>query len=268
MGHLRSDGARIPLIVVDAFTSEPFAGNPAAVCCLDAWPDDGWLRQVAAEMNLAETAFVVPTATADDYELRWFTPQVEVDLCGHATLATAHVLDIDGAVRFHTRSGVLTARRDGHRIGLDFPASIGRPVPLDPRLVEALGARVRATSRGSFLLAEVADATVVRTLQPDVGVLAACDPHGVIVTAPGDDGHDIVSRVFVPNVGIPEDAVTGSAHCQLATYWSERLGRSDLSAYQASARGGQLWLRVDGERVILSGEAVTVLVGTISPPPR
>jgi len=252
-----------PIKLVDAFTTTRFAGNPAAVCVLPAWPSAAWMQQVAAEMNQAETAFLVARPEPDEYDLRWFTPTVEADLCGHATLASTHVLDLDGEVRFHTRSGVLVcARRDDH-IEMDFPAIAGVPVPLDPRLVEALGVRVRTTQHGSFLLAELADAAAVRELMPDIAGLAAVHPLGVIVTAAGDGSYDFVSRVFVPNAGIPEDSVTGSAHCQLAVFWSQRLGRTTLSAFQASARGGEIGVRVDGDRVVLSGNAVTVLTGAL-----
>jgi predicted PhzF superfamily epimerase YddE/YHI9 len=221
------------------------------------------MQQVAAEMNLAETAFVVERAEQGDYDLRWFTPAVEVDLCGHATLATMHALGVDGTVRFHTRSGVLVCTRRADQIELDFPASFGASVPLDPRLVEALGVQVRTTQRGMFLLAEVADAATVRELAPDIAALGAVEEHGVIVTAAGDGAYDFVSRVFAPNVGIPEDAVTGSAHCQLATFWAARLGRDELVGFQASHRGGVVGVRLAGDRVILSGNAVTVLSGAL-----
>jgi predicted PhzF superfamily epimerase YddE/YHI9 len=259
--------AGIPLSIVDAFTEVAFAGNPAAVCRLDAWPDDGWLQQVAAEMNLAETAFVVPRAVPGEFDLRWFTPQVEVDLCGHATLASTHVLGVDGEVVFHTRSGELRcSRRDG-RIEMDFPAIASRPVGLDPQLVEALGSQVRSTATGSFLLAELGSAAAVRELRPDVDALRAVHTHGVIVTATGEPGGaDIVSRVFAPNLGIDEDPVTGSAHCQLAPWWAARLGRTDVRAEQASARGGLLTLRLVGDRVTIIGSAVTVVEGRLRTP--
>ncbi|MCU1502706.1 MAG: PhzF family phenazine biosynthesis protein [Ilumatobacteraceae bacterium] len=254
-----------PISVIDAFTSTRFAGNPAAVCVLASWPDDDWLQRIAAEMNLAESAFLVARVEPAEFDLRWFTPTVEVDLCGHATLASAHALAIDGPVRFHTRSGVLTCVRRGDRIELDFPASFGRPAPLDPRVVEALGVRVRSTQHGTFLLAEVADAATVRELVPDIAALAEVHPHGVIVTAAGDAGYDFVSRVFAPNVGIAEDHVTGSAHCQLAPFWSARLGRDELAGFQASRRGGEVGVRLAGDRVVLSGSAVTVLTGVLAP---
>jgi predicted PhzF superfamily epimerase YddE/YHI9 len=262
--HAPTAASAVPISVVDAFTAVRFAGNPAAVCELAAWPDDRWLQDVAAEMNLAETAFVVAHDTPGDYDLRWFTPTVEVDLCGHATLATTHALGRDGPVRFHTRSGVLTCARNGDRIELDFPAPTNQPVPVDPRLVEALGVEVRGTRNGPFLLVELADAATVRELAPDIAALGAVHPWGVIVTAAGDRDYDCVSRVFAPNAGIPEDPVTGSAHCQLATFWAPRVGRADLSGFQASRRGGEVGMRLAGDRVILSGRAVTVLTGTLA----
>ena len=254
-------GVRID--VVDAFTTVPFAGNPAAVCRLEAWPAASWMQQVAAEMNLAETAFVVPRDVPDEYDLRWFTPAVEVDLCGHATLATAHVLVCAGPVRFHTRSGILTCTRRGPCLELDLPASAGRA--RRHRAPARRGARGPGAHRpaGAFLLAEVADASTVRELTPDVAALAAVDPHGVIVTAAGDGGYDVVSRVFAPNLGIAEDPVTGAADCQLGPFWAARLGRDELRAWQASRRGGELGVRVAGDRVVLSGTAVTVLSGTL-----
>ena len=254
----------LPLSIVDAFTATPFAGNPAAVCRLPAWPDDEWLQHVAAEMNQAETAFVVPRDEPSSFDLRWFTPTVEVDLCGHATLATTHVLGLDGTVTFHTRSGELRCTRVGDAIELDFPAIPSQPVALDPRLVEALGAQVRSTAAGSFLLAELADAAAVRELRPDIAALRPVHPHGVIVTARGEPGvADIVSRVFVPNLGIDEDPVTGSAHCQLGPWWGRRLGTDTLHTEQASPRGGRLEVRVADDRVLLVGHAVTVVDGQL-----
>lgn len=253
----------VPVSVVDAFTDRPFAGNPAAVCRLASWPGDDWLRGVAAEMNLAETAFLVPRA-AGEYELRWFTPAGhEVDLCGHATLASTHVLG--ERVTFHTRSGALHgAVGDDGWITLDLPASPSTAAPDDPAIIEAIGCRVRSTWRGAFVVVELPSAGDVRELRPDMVAIAARCAHGLIATAAGDvDGIDIVSRVFAPAIGIPEDSVTGSAHCQLAPLWAQRLGRDDLVAEQASARGGTLRLRVDGDRVAVSGQAVTVWEGTL-----
>ena len=253
----------VPLTIVDSFTDVAFAGNPAGVCRLDRWPADERLQQVAAEVNLAETAFVVARDEPDQFDLRWFTPTVEVDLCGHATLATAHVLARPGTVTFHTRSRQLHCTAAGGAVEMDFPAIASTPVPLDPSLVEALGSQVRTTAAGSFLLAELADATAVRELQPDFTALRAVHPHGVIVTAAGDPAGsaDIVSRVFGPNLGIDEDPVTGAAHCQLGPWWAARLGRDTIVAEQASHRGGRLTVRVAGDRVVLSGHAVTVIDG-------
>ncbi|MFP5318817.1 MAG: PhzF family phenazine biosynthesis protein [Acidimicrobiia bacterium] len=258
------------IFVVDAFTSRPFAGNPAAVCLVDEERDDEWRRAVAAEMNLSETAFV-ERRDGGGFDLRWFTPQVEADLCGHATLASAHVLwevgERSPQLRFHTRSGVLTAERSGEQIVLDFPADPPEPVPGPPGLAGALGRAPRWTGRGRFdLLVEVEDEAAVRRLAPDIAALRAVDVRAVIVTAEADPGGPahFVSRVFAPNVGIHEDPVTGSAHCTLGCFWAERLGRPELCGYQASARGGFVGVRVVGERVLLSGSAVTVLRGDLT----
>ena len=260
----------VPLVHVDAFTDTPFAGNPAAVCLLDAPRDDGWMQAVGAEMNLPETAFV--RAIADGFALRWFTPTVEVDLCGHATLAAAHVLweagrlAPDAVARFHTKSGVLTAaRRDGW-IELDFPAEPALAEDAPAALGQALGAGAKWTGRNRFdWLIEVESASVVRALAPDLARLATVPTRGVIVTAPGDDARaDFVSRFFAPRAGIPEDPVTGSAHCCLAPYWASRFGRPALTGYQASPRGGLVRVRLAGERVILGGQAVTILRGELA----
>jgi len=260
----------IPLLQVDAFTDRPFHGNPAGVCLLDAARDDAWMQSVAAEMNLAETAFVVPQA--DGFSLRWFTPTLEVDLCGHATLATAHALWQTGRLaqgdeaRFHTRSGLLTATRRGGLIELDFPATPADAAPafLDG-LADALGAAPVWTGRSLFyLMAVVATAAEVRALQPDLMKVSELPARGVIVTAAADDGvHDFVSRFFAPALGVPEDPVTGSAHCALAPYWAERKGTSRLLGYQASARGGTVRVEVVGSRVRLAGHAVTVFTAEL-----
>jgi len=260
----------LPLIQVDAFTDTPFAGNPAAVCLLDGARDDAWLQAVGAEMNLPETAFL--TAAADGFGLRWFTPTTEVDLCGHATLAAAHVLwelgrvAPEAAARFHTRSGVLTAiRRDGW-IELDFPAEPASVAEAPAALAAALGAGAKWTGRNRFdWLVEVESAARVRALTPDLARLATVPTRGVIVTAPSDDARfDFVSRFFAPRAGVNEDPVTGSAHCALGPYWGERLGKRELLAYQASARGGVVRVRVSGDRVSLGGQAVTVLQGELA----
>jgi PhzF family phenazine biosynthesis protein len=254
--------------IVDAFAEEPFTGNPAGVCLLEAWPEDAWMQRVAAELHLSETAFAHPRPDGD-WALRWFTPTVEVDLCGHATLASAHALWEDGHLasdapaRFHTRSGLLTARREGTRIVLDFPAKHAVAEPLRADLTSALGAsEVRWSGRNAFdYLLELSDEGAVRALAPDHGALARLPVRGVIVTARAETGrpYDFVSRFFAPGSGIAEDPVTGSSHCALAPYWVERIGRNPLVGYQASARGGTVGVEVAGDRVRLSGTAVTVL---------
>ena len=259
------------LFHVDAFADGPFTGNPAAVCVLsgDGSPTDAWMAAVAAEMNLSETAFV-QARDDGDWDLRWFTPKVEVDLCGHATLATAHVLWTEGRsdedrLAFHTRSGVLTASRGGDLMELDFPALANEAVDPPDGLAAALGVVPVATSRTVHdLLAELPDADAVRTLTPDFAAIAAIDARAVVVTARSDDvDYDFVSRCFGPRVGINEDPVTGSAHCALATYWAERLGRTEFRAYQASARGGALRVTLAGDRVRLGGTAVTITRGEL-----
>lgn len=259
-----------PLFQVDAFTDVPFAGNPAAVALLDAAAEPSWMQSVAMEMNLAETAFLVP-AGAGRYGLRWFSPTVEIPLCGHATLASAHVLWTEGGddaevLSFDTMSGELRARRlDDGCIELDFPAATAVECDVDEEVRAALDVtpvRWAATSDG-WVLAEVATAAEVGTLVPDLPRLGACTDHAVIVTAAGDDDADIVSRVFAPASGIPEDPVTGSAHCILATWWWSRVGKAAIDAEQASARGGRLVVVLDGDRVRLRGRAVTTLAGAL-----
>ena len=260
---------------MDAFTDRAFAGNPAGVCVVERWPDAPWMQRVAAELNLSETAFA--RARPDgDWDLRWFTPTVEVDLCGHATLATAHALAQDGViddvVGFHTRSGVLTVRV-GDAITLDFPAATPEPTEAPEGLADALGAAPQATFKTrnvGDLLAVLDDEATVRGLEPDLTALAALTRRdgirGVIVTAPAADEdaeHDFVSRFFAPASGIPEDPVTGSAHAALAPYWSQRLGRDGLVGLQASARTGLVRTSVHGDRVHLTGYAVTVVDGTL-----
>jgi len=256
-----------PLLQIDAFTDRAFAGNPAAVALLDAPADASWMQAVAAEMNLAETAFVVPDG--ERFGLRWFTPTVEVDLCGHATLASAHALwsegrvPVDATIRFDTRSGELRARRVGDQIELDFPANVAVDADPPDGFLAALGvdAPVRfAVTADDWLLVELANEQSVRAVTPDMRRLAAFPV--CVVTAPAAEGADIASRVFGPSVGIDEDPVTGSAHCLLATWWAPRLGPS-LRARQASARGGELDVRLDGDRVLLAGHAVTVLRGEL-----
>jgi len=259
----------VPIFAVDAFTDRPFRGNPAAVCLLPGPRDDRWLQDVGAEMNLSETAFLLPEG--DGFRLRWFTPAVEVDLCGHATLASAHVLWQEGraergsAIRFHTRSGVLTAAPRGEAIALDFPAT--PPTPADPPagVTGALGLTPRFVGRTRFdYLVEADTADAVRQLRPDFRRLREVGVRGIIVTARSDDpAFDFVSRFFAPGAGIDEDPVTGSAHCSLGPFWAGRLGRTELTGYQASARGGVVRVEVGGERVTLIGQAVTVWRGAL-----
>ena len=258
------------LIQVDAFTAEPFRGNPAAVCILDAPRDGDWMAAVAREMNLSETAFL--ERRDEGWRLRWFTPAVEVDLCGHATLASAHVLwelelaAANETLRFHTRSGVLTARRAGDLIVLDFPAEPATTVPWVVPLLEALqvAAPVAFARNRVDYLVEVADAAQVRALRPDMARLATVPTRGVIVTARSDtDEFDFVSRWFGPRSGVDEDPVTGSAHCCLGPWWAERLGRNELRGVQLSAHTGVVGVRVLDERVELTGHAVTVLRGEL-----
>jgi PhzF family phenazine biosynthesis protein len=256
---------------VDAFTNRPFAGNPAAVCILPKAADAAWMLNVAREMNLAETAFLVPQS--DGYDLRWFTPAVEVDLCGHATLASAHVLWEEGRLkpneqaRFHTKSGLLTAERRGSWIELDFPATPPAVAPAPQGLIEAIGAKPKFVGRSRFdYLVEVENEATVRELTPDLTALSRVQARGIIVTSRSDgkSDYDFVSRFFAPQSGVPEDPVTGSAHCALTPYWSAKLGKKELVAYQASPRGGELRLRLAGERVRLGGQAVTVLRGELT----
>jgi PhzF family phenazine biosynthesis protein len=257
------------IIQVDAFTTEPFAGNPAAVCILAEPRPDAWMRDVAREMNLSETAFLHPEDGG--YRLRWFTPAVEVDLCGHATLASAHVLWEDGHLaageqaRFHTRSGLLLADRRGEWIELDFPAKTAEIAEAPPGLLAALGVQAVSVSRNQFdYLVEVASEEEVRSAAPDFSALKKVEARGVIVTArAAGAGVDFVSRFFAPAVGVDEDPVTGSAHCALGPYWAARLGKTEFTAYQASARGGVIRLKVMGDRVIIGGQAVTVMRGEL-----
>lgn len=260
-----------PLYQVDAFTDQPFEGNPAAVVLLDVMPDNEWLQHVAAEMNLSETAFVAPLQ-GGRYELRWFTPVAEVDLCGHATLATAHVLwesgalDASAVAEFETASGRLGAERDGQWIVLDFPAEPAEAIDDYMDLAAALGVHpvFVGSSRLDFLV-ELPDEAAVRGLEPDLHAIEQIGMRGVIVTARAHgDAYDFVSRYFAPRFGIPEDPVTGSAHCVLGPYWMKGLGKSTLVGYQASARGGTLGVEVVGDRVKLRGEAVTIFSGTLA----
>jgi PhzF family phenazine biosynthesis protein len=254
---------------VDAFTGRPFAGNPAAVLILPEVRDDDWLHKVAREMNLSETAFLLEQE--DGFDLRWFTPAAEVELCGHATLASAHImwetgrLAPDRQARFHTLSGLLTARRQDDWIEMDFPAEPAAPVPASEELSQALGIKPRFMGANRFdYLVEVHLEQTVRGLKPDFARLRQVTQRGVIVTSQSmSPKYDFVSRFFAPAVGIDEDPVTGSAHCCLGPFWAKRFGKSELIGYQASARGGIVRVRVGGDRVFLGGQAVTVLRGEL-----
>ena len=254
---------------VDAFTDQPFAGNPAAVCLLPAPRAEQWMQSVAREMNLSETAFL--HREKDGWLLRWFTPAVEVALCGHATLASAHVLWETGQVlpdetaRFHTKSGLLTAERNGSGVEMNFPAKIAAPADAPAGLAEALGVKPLFVGRSAFdYLVETDSAAAVRALKPDFTRLGELPVRGVIVTSGSDRPEfDFISRFFAPAAGVNEDPVTGSAHCTLGPFWETRLNKSEFTAYQASARGGVVKVRVAGDRVFLGGRAVTVLRGEL-----
>ncbi len=250
---------------VDAFTSAVFAGNPAAVVPLDAWLPDATLRAIAAENNLSETAFLV--REAEGYRLRWFTPKLEVALCGHATLATSYVLfrHLEPALErvvYQSKSGPLTVERDGDRLVLDFPEYQQEPIAPPATLIEAIGMAPLETYLGIKLMAVLPDEAAVRAARPDFSKVVTLPGFGLILTAPGTDC-DFVSRFFVPQGGIDEDPVTGSAHCQLTPYWAARLGRNALHARQVSARGGELWVEHRAPRVRLTGHAVQYLEGVI-----
>ncbi|HMA41397.1 MAG TPA: PhzF family phenazine biosynthesis protein [Gemmatimonadales bacterium] len=258
------------IVQVDAFTDQAFAGNPAAVCILAHAADKRWMQQVAGEMNLSETAFLF--RQGDAWNLRWFTPTVEVDLCGHATLASAHVLWQDRHLQpgaqalFDTKSGRLTAARTGDWIEMDFPAEPAHPVEPPEFLLPALGIKARYVAKNRMdYLVEVASETELRTMRPDFTRLRTLPVRGVIVTAPAvEDEFDFVSRFFAPGSGVDEDPVTGSAHCCLAPYWGAKLGKTEMTGFQASSRGGVVRVRTAGDRVILGGQAVTVLRGELS----
>jgi len=259
----------VKIFQVDAFTDKPFTGNPAAVCLLPDTRDPTWMQNVAKEMNLSETAFLY--RQEDGFNLRWFTPAVEVDLCGHGTLASAHILWEIGLLtpqepaRFHTRSGLLTAERQGKEIELNFPATPDEPASVPAGLSEALRVvpKYIGKSRHDYLV-EVESEQAVRNVRPDFAKLREVSARGIMVTSAATSGnYDFVSRFFAPRVGVDEDPVTGSAHCCLGPFWQRRLGRNELMAYQASRRGGMLRVRVAGERVYLGGQAVTVLRGEL-----
>ncbi len=262
----------LPLVTVDAFSAEPFRGNPAAVCFLDGPRPDAWMQHVAAELNLSETAFLLPQA--DGFSLRWFTPAVEVPLCGHATLASAHALwdtgrlGRDQQARFHTRSGLLTARATADRIEMDFPSIPVEGAPLLPEALRAFGVAPKLSTRTpeaqelNYLL-EFESEAVVQALRPDFQALRQTR-WAFIATARSEAGpYDFVSRYFAAGQGIDEDPVTGSAHCSLAPYWASRLGKNELVGHQISARGGVVYCALRGDRVGLAGQAVTILRGEL-----
>lgn len=258
---------RAPIFQLDAFTSRPFAGNPAAVMPMDRFPDDATLQALAAENNLAETAFLVPEG--GDFRVRWFTPTVEVPLCGHATLASAAVVmeRLDPGRRqvvFHSASGPLMVNRTDKGYVMDFPARVSHPAPAPPGLAAALGVGPIDVVVDAFnYLVLLESARIVRDLAPDILALGRMDRSGVIVTAPGDGGYDFVSRYFAPAKGIPEDPVTGGAHCALSPYWAQRLNKTSFRAFQASRRGGEVICRLAGDRVELEGACVFYLEGMV-----
>jgi PhzF family phenazine biosynthesis protein len=259
----------VTVMQIDAFTDRPFAGNPAAVCLLDAELKDAQMQALAGEMNLPATAFVRPAG--DSFALRWFVPAAELAFCGHGTLAAAHALWESGALapaltaRFHTRAGPLAATRRDGLIELDLPAEPAQPAEPPPALIQALGVTPRFVGRNRFdYLVEVDAEATVRGLTPDLTLLRTVDTRGVIVTARADmPGFDIVSRFFAPSVGIDEDSVTGSAHCCLGPFWAPRLGVDEVRAFQASQRGGELRVRPEGDRVVLGGRAITIRTGRV-----
>jgi PhzF family phenazine biosynthesis protein len=260
----------IRIVQVDAFTNRPFAGNPAAVCVLPEQKPEQWLRDVAMEMNLSETAFLWPRN--GEFDLRWLTPAIEVDLCGHATVASAHVLWEDGHLqegrqaRFHTRSGLLTADRKGEWIELNFPAKIAAQIDDLPELLSGLGVKqARFVGKSAFdYFVEIESEEAVRAVSPNLSALRKFSVRGVIVTARSSSAEfDFVSRFFAPGAGVDEDPVTGSAHTALGPYWGEKLGKTEMTGYQASARGGVVRVTLAGERVLLGGQAVTVMTGEL-----
>jgi PhzF family phenazine biosynthesis protein len=258
----------LSLFHVDAFTDRPFAGNPAAVCLLPAWKDDVWLQAIAREMNLSETAFLVKHP--DHFDLRWFTPTIEVDLCGHATLASAHILWQQGQtngdeIRFSTKSGILKAYRRGSEIELDFPLKPETEAEAPSGLLMALAVSAKYVGKNQFdYLVEVESEAVLKRIVPDFKRLATLPVRGIIITSRASDPqYDFVSRFFAPGAGIDEDPVTGSAHCCLGDYWRKRLNKTEFVAFQASARGGVVKVRVEKDRVFLGGKAVTVAGGKL-----
>lgn len=259
---------KFPFYQVDAFAVKPFKGNPAAVFLLESAREDSWLQAVAEEINLPETAFLLPKG--HDYQLRWFTPTTEVGLCGHATIASAHILyefgfyDLDETINFHTRSGIISSTINRGTIELDMPRLSIKASPMPDGLLNILGTEPLATyvTEAKTLIAEMPTAELIRSFVPDFKQIEKLDFEGLAITALSDDPRfDFISRYFSPRDGIPEDPVTGMTHCALAPYWEAKLGKSDFHAYQASSRGGELWLRVTPNRVFVGGKAVTVLAG-------
>ncbi|NEQ52935.1 MAG: PhzF family phenazine biosynthesis protein [Leptolyngbya sp. SIO3F4] len=259
------------VIQVDAFAKRPFAGNPAAVCVSNAPMDEALMQRIATEMNLSETAFLYPLEEEGNYSLRWFTPVAEIALCGHATLASAHVLWTEGhlaadvTVRFQTKSGELLVTQQGELLRMDFPAQPVHDAPLHPLLVAAMDhADIVHGSRNEVnYLVELRSPQAVANLTPDIDKLAKLPYQGIIVTSVGEAPYDFISRYFVPSMGVPEDPVTGSSHCSLAPYWQAKLGKDKMLAYQASARGGELHVECAPERIYISGQAVTVMRGEL-----
>ncbi|MBV1776159.1 PhzF family phenazine biosynthesis protein [Burkholderiaceae bacterium DAT-1] len=256
---------RVPIYQIDAFTSERFKGNPAAVMMLEHWPSDEQLTSIAAENNLAETAFILREGA--EYQIRWFTPEVEIALCGHATLASAFVIcellePGRTAITFSSKSGSLHVRKHGEHYTLNFPARVNEAIPCPAGLAEAIGiAPLEVFTSGPNYLALLPSADAVRALKPDFAAIARLDQSGLVVTAPGDKGFDCVSRFFAPAKGVPEDPVTGSAHCGLAPFWAARLDKQSIRAWQASPRGGEIQCKLIGDRVELSGTAVFYMQG-------
>jgi len=258
--------ASIPLYQVDAFSDHAFGGNPAAVCPLQDWLPDATLQAIGTENNLSETAFIRPRSDGD-YDLRWFTPVHEVDLCGHATLASGHIIltvlePQRAAVTFYTRSGPLTVTRQDDRLLMDFPALPPKPADIGD-VAGAIGVEPQAVLASHYSVAVLTDERAVRAVQPDLTRVSKLTPPQLIITAPGNDC-DFVSRFFAPTGGINEDPVTGSAHCILTPYWAERLGKTELFARQVSARGGELWCALRGDRVEIAGHATPVMVGELT----
>lgn len=259
----------LPIYQIDAFAEAPFAGNPAAVMPLQEWLDDGTLQSIALENNLSETAYFIrlPNDPDADYHLRWFTPAREVDLCGHATLASAAVLFEQlgfskDELRFRSQSGTLIVRRNSDLLELDFPARVGAPIDPPEGFAEANGVEAETYLLASKMMAVLRDEAAVRQFQPNFDYIARLPSDGLIITAPGDDG-DVASRYFAPHAGIDEDPVTGSAHCTIVPYWRERLGKNQLHCRQVSARGGDLYCRMDGDRVRIAGRARLFMTGRV-----